>query len=156
MNVELKRLTEVSKADIIDLMNSPLVRKYMPLATGKFDENRCDKFIAAKEKLWDEHGYGPWAFIVNGQFAGWGGLQPEQGEVEIALVLHPNHWGIRKTLFLYKLIIRYAFQTLKLKSVIALFPPSRTRIKGILRLGFKEEGELMVKGEPFICYRLNA
>ena len=46
--------------------------------------------------MWDEHGYGPWAFIINGEFAGWGGLQPEQGEADFALVLHPDFWGWEK------------------------------------------------------------
>jgi len=32
------------------------------------------EWIAGKEKLWAEHGYGPWAFLIDGKFAGWGGL----------------------------------------------------------------------------------
>jgi hypothetical protein len=43
-----------------------------------------------------------------------------------------------------------------LDSVTILFPPSRTRIKGIFRLGFEPDGELEVGGEKFIRYRLRA
>ena len=152
MNIEFKRLTEVKKSEIIELMNNQLVRRQMPLLRDNFTENDCDKFIAAKEQLWEKHGYGPWAFIINDQFAGWGGVQPENGEADLALVLHPNYWGIGKVL--YKEIISNAFDEMGLNSVTVLFPPTRTRIKGLLRLGFKEDKVLEVGNERFIRYRL--
>jgi ribosomal-protein-alanine N-acetyltransferase len=36
----------------------------------------------------------------------------------------------------------------------SLPPPSRKRTKGLLRLGFKLDGELVIEGERFIRYRL--
>jgi [ribosomal protein S5]-alanine N-acetyltransferase len=152
MTIEFKRLSEVNKSDIIELMNNHLVRRQMPLLTDHFDESACDRFIAAKESLWIDHGYGPWAFVVDDQFAGWGGLQPENGEADLALVLHPNYWGLGKVL--YAQIIDKAFNEIGLKSITVLFPPSRTRIKGLLRLGFKEEGEVEVGNKRFIRFRL--
>lgn len=152
MNIEFKRLSEVDKAGIIDLMNDPLVRRQMPLTTDNFSEADCDGFIAAKEHLWAEHGYGPWAFVVDGTFAGWGGLQPEHGDADLALVLHPKFWGTGKPI--YDEIIRRAFGEMGFESVTILFPPSRTRVKGIFRLGFKPDGEIEIGGERFIRYRL--
>ena len=78
MNIQYKSLSDIDKAAIIDLMNHPLVRRQMPLLRGTFDEKDCDQFIASKEQLWATHGYGPWAFVIDQQFAGWGGLQPDQ------------------------------------------------------------------------------
>lgn len=152
MNIEFKRLAEVKKSEIIELMNNQLVRRQMPLLRDEFTEDDCDKFIEAKEQLWAKHGYGPWAFTVNEQFAGWGGLQHEEGEADLALVLHPNYWGIGK--ILYKKIIDKAFSEMELKSIIVLFPPTRTRINGLLRLGFKKDSELKIGNEQFIRYRL--
>jgi hypothetical protein len=43
-----------------------------------------------------------------------------------------------------------------IQSVTILFPPSRTRIKGILKLGFQPDGEVMYGEERFIRYRLLA
>jgi RimJ/RimL family protein N-acetyltransferase len=152
MEIEFKRLTEIKKSDIIELMNNPLVRRQMPLLKGDFSESICDKFIVAKEQLWAEHGYGPWAFTINDRFVGWGGLQPENGEADLALVLHPDYWGIGKVL--YKEIIRRAFGEMGLTSITVLFPPTRTRIKGLLRLGFKEDKKFEIENERFIRYRL--
>lgn len=152
MHIEFKRLTDVNKTDIIDLMNNELVRRQMPLLKGDFSESDCDKFIHTKEELWEKFGYGPWAFVVDGRFVGWGGVQPENGDADLGLVLHPDYWGIGITL--YKKIIDKAFNGMGLKSVTILFPPTRTRINGILRLGFKKDGEFRIGNEQFIRYRL--
>lgn len=151
MRIEFKRLTEVSKSSIIDLMNNPLVRRQMPLLSEYFDESACDKFVATKEKLWTDYGYGPWAFFVDGHFAGWGGLQPEHGEADLALVLHPKYWGIGKSL--YKRIIDTAFNEMGLTTITVLFPNTRVRIKGLLRLGFIEDGNVKIGEQQFVRFR---
>jgi ribosomal-protein-alanine N-acetyltransferase len=154
LNIEFKRLTEIDKAEIIELLNHPLVRRHMPLATGVFDDAAYDKFIAQKEQLWAEHGYGPWAFVVDEQFIGWGGLQYEHGDADLALVLHPKYWGLGKLIF--DAIITKAFNEMGFESITVLFPPSRTRIKGLSRLHFKSDGELVIEGKRFLRYRLRA
>jgi RimJ/RimL family protein N-acetyltransferase len=152
MKIEFIRLTKVNKHEIINLMNNPLVRRQMPLLSYNFDENICDQFIEAKEKIWNEYGYGPCGFIVKNQFAGWGGLQPENGDVDLAMVLHPDYWGLGK--IIYSQIIYKAFNEMKLTSITVLFPPSRTRIKGLLKLGFEKEAEVMIGNQQFIRYRI--
>ena len=154
MDIELRRLTEVSTADIVELMNQPALRRYMPLLGEGFSDADCDEFVSAKESLWREHGYGPWGFYLDGQFAGWGGLQPENGEPDLALVLHPRFWGMGRRFF--NEITSRAFGEMGFETVTALLPPSRTRVKGLTRLGFYPDGELEVNGERFIRYRLDA
>tara|TARA_B100001971_G_scaffold202254_1_gene215828 strand:- start:430 stop:987 length:558 start_codon:yes stop_codon:yes gene_type:complete len=152
MDIEFRRLGEVAKSNIVELMNNPLVREHLPLAPGGFDEIDCDHFIAAKEKLWTEHGYGPWAFVIDGQFCGWGGLQPENGEADFAMVLHPNYWGIGKRLF--DTIIGLAFGKMGFEAVTALLPPTRKKIRALKKLGFEGDGELIIGGKRFFRYRL--
>ncbi len=153
MKIEFKPLRDVSKSEIIELMNNQRLRQHMPLAQGTFNDADYNSFITGKEKLWSEHGFGPWAFIVDGAFAGWGGLQPELGDADIALVLHPAYWGLGKRI--YDEIIRRAFTEMGFESVTVLLPPSRTRIKGILRLGFQPDGKVEIEGEVFMRYRLH-
>lgn len=153
MNIEFKRLADIEPSEIIALMNNPLVRRQMPLIPETFGKEECDGFVASKEQLWSEHGYGPWAFVLDKQFLGWGGLQPENGEADLALVLHPDHWGMGKTI--YKGIIDRAFGGMGLQSITVLLPPTRKRVRGLFRLGFVEDGEFVVGEERFIRYRLN-
>lgn len=152
--IEFRRLPEVDPADIIALMNDPLVRRHMPLARGEFGPAQCARFVAAKERLWAEHGYGPWAFVIDGEFAGWGGLQPEEGEVDLGLVLRPRHWGAGRAI--YERLLAHAFDELRVASVIILLPPSRVRVSGVLQLGFQPDGEMEIGGERFVRYRLAA
>jgi RimJ/RimL family protein N-acetyltransferase len=154
MQLEFKRMSDIDRAEYIALHKHPLVRRQMPLIGDDFGDKECQEWVAGKESLWDEHGYGPWAFLIDNKFVGWGGLQYENGDADLALVLHPDYWGMGK--IIYNEIIKRAFGEMDLPSVTILFPPTRTRVKGILRLGFIVDGEVEVDGERFIRYRLFA
>lgn len=147
-----KPLSQIKRSDMLALMNNPLVRKHMPLLKGYFNKTDFQAFISAKNQLWQTHGYGPRAFVINGHFAGWGGLQPQDGEVDLALVLHPDYWGLGHVL--YQQMMHMAFSDMGLKSITILIPPTRTQIKGLIRLGFKKETDVLIKNERFIKYRL--
>lgn len=152
--IEFRRLSQVSPQAIIELMNQRAVRRHLPLARGHFGPSECERFIAAKERIWEENGYGPWAFLIDDEFIGWGGLQPEGEDVDVGLVLRQSHWGAGRVL--YKKIIAYAFGELGLGSVIILLPQSRKRLSGIQRLAFRPDGELIVEDVRFLRYRLAA
>ena len=96
MKLEFKRMSEVAPSEYVALNTNPLVMKQMPLSDDSFDEAVCREWIKGKERIWEEHGYGPWAFIIDDKFAGWGGLQPEEGDADLGLVLHPDYWGMGK------------------------------------------------------------
>lgn len=133
-------------------MNDPDVRRHLPLARGHFGMPEYERFVAAKERIWEENGYGPWAFVLDDDFVGWGGLQPEGDDVDVGLVLRRAYWGAGQDL--YKRIVDFAFEELGVASVIALLPVSRTRVAGLQRLGFQEDGEATIGGEIFNRYRL--
>ena len=150
--IAFKRLREIRPDSIIELMNDPAVRRQMPLARGHFGVSECESFVAVKERMWEERGFGPWAFVLNDEFIGWGGLQPEGDDVDVGLVLSRKHWGAGPALF--RRILTYAFEELEVDSVIALLPPSRTRVAALRRLGFREDGETLIEGQRFVRYRL--
>lgn len=152
MDIQLVSLWDVDRRKLIDLMNNDQVRAQLPLLTDFFTEGSCTAFLEAKQQLWDEHGYGPWGLMINGEFAGWGGLQPESGEVDFALVLHPDFWGYGHSIF--KRFEHVAFDELNLSSITALFPPTRNNWRAITRFGFLKEKELVINNRTFIRFRL--
>jgi len=153
VQIDLRRLSEVPPGTFVDLMNDPRVRRQMPLTDDGFDEQGSREWIEAKERLWTEHGFGPWAIFIDGAFAGWGGLQPHSDEAEIALVLAPSYWGAGKAVF--DRIMAYGCGELGLDHVLVLFPPTRTRVRALLRLGFRRDGVDEVEGETFVRFRLD-
>lgn len=145
-------LSDVAEGDIVALMTNPEVGKQMPLLAGGFSKETCRAFLDAKKRMWEERGYGPWAFLIKGEFAGWGGLQPEHDDADFALVLHPRFWGWGRKIFAK--IRDQAFGEMGLKSFTILFPPSRLNAKAITRIGFEKEGQLMIDSAEFVRYRL--
>jgi ribosomal-protein-alanine N-acetyltransferase len=154
MHLEFKHLKDIDCAEIIALHSNRLVRRQMPLFDGAFGEEECREWVEGKEEQWEQYGYGPWAFLIDGKFAGWGGFPYESGDADLALVLHPDYWGTGKVI--YEKMIKRGFGEMGFESITILFPPSREHIKGVLRLGFQLDGEVELYGERFIRYRLYA
>lgn len=151
-DIELVPLSSIPKQEIVDLMNIPDVGRLLPLLRGGFTMDQCTAFLAAKQAIWDEVGYGPYAFRVDGVFAGWGGLQPEQGEADFALILHPDFWGLGRQIF--AAVRDDAFGRLNLPAMTILFPPNRKNARAITRAGFVEDGTVTVDGALFRRFRL--
>ncbi len=154
MHLQLLRLPDIDRREIVALNTHPDVLRQMPLARSLFDDAACREWVAGKEQQWAVHGYGPWAFVIDGAFAGWGGLQHENGDADLALVLHPRHWGAGRRIF--EEIVRRAFGEMALPSITILLPPTRTRLRAVFRLGFRADGELLLDGQRFLRYRLKA
>lgn len=153
MHFSKKRLNEIDKSLIVDLLSHPSVKQHMPLSSERFEKKEYDDFIASKEKIWETHGFGPSGYFVNDTFIGWAGIQPDEGnDFEIAIVLHPKYWGYGIQIF--KELIQFVFAELNLSSIIIYFPSSRTKIKKLLKTGFIVNGETMINGIRFIRYRL--
>lgn len=91
--------------------------------------------------------------MIDEQFAGWGGLQNEAGDADLALVLHPDFWGAGKCLV--ERMINKAFTSLNVDSVTIHLPLTRLKLSAILRYGFVEEALVDFDGVPFKRFRLN-
>lgn len=154
MSIELVDLDTVTPIEVMALHNDPRVLRHLPLALEPFDLALSQQWLEGKQQHWQVHGYGPWGIRVNKMFAGWGGLQYEQGDADLALVLAPLYWGLGRSIC--RLLVRQAFEEWQMASITALLPPSRSRLRGMQRLGFVPEGELQVSGAPFLRYRLTA
>lgn len=133
------------------LLTHPDVRRHMPLAGDDWTEASAATWAVSKDAQWQENGYGPWAIRINGAFAGWGGFQKEGDEVDLGLVLLPDQWGHGAQLFA-EMVARG--RQMRLSPITILLPPSRTRMKGLSRLGFEPAGELDYAGHRFIKFRL--
>ncbi len=152
MDITLTALTNIPRQTFIELMNLPEVKKHMPLIEGTFTVANYHAFIAAKQQLWTAHGYGPYAILINGTFAGWGGLQQEGEDVDLALVLHPNLWG--HGLKLLELFQKQAFDDMALPTITALLPTSRLNSRALRRLGFIATQPVQLNGHSFTRFSL--
>lgn len=154
MHLEFKKLSQIEPSHIVELNNHPAVLRQMPLGSPNFDIEKSILWAKDKDSQWDDNGYGPWAFVIDGVFAGWGGLQKEGDDADLALVLHPNYWGVGK--IIYTEIIRRAFDEMNIESITILLPHSRKVTKTVSRYGFKPDGDVCFGDISFQRFRLFA
>ena len=108
--------------------------------------------MAAKDGQWEEHGYGPWAVLVDEDFAGWAGFQREVNGADFALVLVPRHWGRGGAVT--RAALDQGFGELGLDAVIIALPFTRSPERVVARFGFVPDGEVSYGGSNFRQYRL--
>jgi ribosomal-protein-alanine N-acetyltransferase len=148
-------LSSIEPEKLRSLLNDPQVLRHMPLSgPDPMSMNEIRDWVAAKEDITQQHGFGPQAILVDGSFAGWGGIEPDGDGASISLVLLPAQWGRGHHVF--NLFLEEAFDQRGLPYVLVEFPPSRTRVRGLLRLGFRDVGDRIIEGERFVVYRLDA
>jgi [ribosomal protein S5]-alanine N-acetyltransferase len=136
---------------LVELLNEPRNTRHMPLA-GHFTEKSAAEWVAAKDRQWEMHGYGPWAVLLNGEFAGWGGFQREESGPDFALVLLPKHWGHGAAIT--QAALDEGFGKLDLDDVVIALPYTRSADRVVARFGFAPNGEVSYGGARFRQYRL--
>jgi ribosomal-protein-alanine N-acetyltransferase len=151
VSIEFVRLTEVSVADVLELLNEPRNARHMPLS-GTFTEESAAEWVTAKDAQWERNGYGPWAVLLDGTFAGWGGFQREESGADFALVLLPGQWGHGAVIT--RAALDRGFGELGLEQVVIALPYSRRPDRVVARFGFTPDGEVSYDGAPFRQYRL--
>jgi GNAT superfamily N-acetyltransferase len=149
MTFTLHPFSAILPADWLLLLTHPDVIRHMPLATESWTEHAVMAWAKGKDAQWQAHGYGPWAIRIDGVFAGWGGFQKEGGEADLALVLLPAFWGCGPALVRACMRRRLA---LGIGAVSILLPPSRTRVRGLARLGFAFDCEVTYEGRRFLKF----
>src|SRR3989442_9874508 len=116
----------------------------MPLADPEpISPDQLRDWVAGKEAITQQQGFGPQAILIDGDFAGWGGIEPDDAGASISLVLSPAFWGHGHRIL--DVLLEEAFDRLGLPYVIVEFPPTRTRVLGLLRLGFREVGDRRIE-----------
>ena len=150
--ISFVRLTEVPLDAVLELLNEPRNARHMPLA-GDFTEESGAAWVAEKDGQWEQNGYGPWAVLVDNEFAGWGGFQREPNGADFALVLLPRHWGHGAAIT--RAALDRGFDEFGLDSVIIALPFTRSPERVVARFGFVPDGEASYGGSTFRQYRLS-
>lgn len=117
------RLPKIPRHEIIAHMTDPRVAEHMPLLTCRWDDERADAFVAAKETRWARDELGHWGILASGTYVGWGGFQKEGGERDFGLVLKPSCFGLG--LRIARQALAFAVADVRISYVAYLLPLSR-------------------------------
>lgn len=153
MVLTVHRLSEIAADDWLLLLNHPEVRRHMPLSgDSAWTVQQAADWAAGKDQQWIDNGYGPWALKLDGTLVGWGGFQKEGEDADFALVMLPEFWGHGPEIA--RELISRGRRELPLGPISILLAPSRTRMKGLKRLGLVPDGECDYDGHRFLKFRL--
>lgn len=150
--ITFARLSEIDPGEIAAHMSDPRIAAHLPLLTPDWDDAAVAAFVSAKEAYWSRDGLGHWAILSDGDYAGWGGFQKEDGEWDFGLVLKPERFGLG--LRIMRKALAFAIADTRIPYVTFLLPPSRKNLGALKRLGAIFVGETDYDGATFLKYRL--
>jgi RimJ/RimL family protein N-acetyltransferase len=152
VDIELRPLESAYTEELLNLLNDPRVTRHMPLAEP-VDRAWIDGWKAAKSALWPQPDMGPWAVYLDGRFAGWVGVQPDEDERnEFAIVLNVWAWGFGQEITQEAMRTWLAFGDSR--PVVIYLP--ETRPLGLLqeRFGFRLLGMQKIADSNFAIFEL--
>ena len=162
-------------ADIQALHADPRVRALLPDEQPLHEARWARDFAACLGPFYRRHpGLGIWhcAVPLGGgaeQFAGWFSLMPVQaspgtealglapGDAELGSRLRPEHWGSGLSLAGGEVLLRHAFERLRLRTVWGICHPDNRSARACLRaLGFTPRSRAPYEGQPSDYHALEA
>ncbi|MFM7140070.1 MAG: hypothetical protein ACKOXS_07240 [Actinomycetes bacterium] len=145
--LHFKSLNEPSISEWLELFNDQKVKKHMPLADFSVDEDWIQSWIAKKLDSSKETPFEISSIWVEDKFAGWGGIQADGENFEVAIVLRPQYWG-----FGLEIYCNYIneYKNSGLANPLLVYLPLTRKIDGIKkRLNFIELPNIQISGIEF-------
>ena len=145
--IEFHDLGKPAISEWLSLFNDPKSRKYMPLAEQKVDENWIKNWLISKINSIETSPFKLHSIWHGMQFVGWGGIQQDESDFEIAIVLKPSAWGCGREIA-DRLIDD--FKEAKLDASLYIYLPLMRNSSAIARkLDLLEVGEITIARKTF-------
>jgi ribosomal-protein-alanine N-acetyltransferase len=134
----LREFVREDAADLFVLDNDPDVMRHIASYTGVgISMAECEKNILHQQRYYKEHpGLGIWAAILKESelFIGWASLKhvDYSAEIEIGLRFQKAYWNQGYAAEIGSALIRYGFETLGLKRIVAVAKPENGATRRVL------------------------
>lgn len=146
-------LSAVPPETVLAHMTDPRAAAHLPLMPEGWTLEDARGFIADKEAARAQDGIGHQAILIDGGYAGWGGFARDGAEWDLALVLHPDHFGRGPQIL--RLLIAEGRADPRIGTALILLAPSRRAVAGMARIGAESLGEVERHGARFLGFRLD-
>ena len=143
-------LREVSQTVLLDLMNDDKLRAHL-VDHPKFTEETLEFWVMEKTRIDAANGYRVRVILVNGNIAGWCGIQPDGEGAELAIILSSSYWG--SGLRVFRDMIRWS-RELGHQEVVFHLLETRRKYRALEKMA-KEVKESEWMGRKFRTYILS-
>ncbi|OWU84168.1 hypothetical protein ATO6_14010 [Oceanicola sp. 22II-s10i] len=139
-----------------DLFSRPEVVAHRPDPTPDSRAICADK-LERDMAHWDAHGFGRWTVLDGGAPVGFGGLTvvEDADDLNISYHVHPDSWGRGLASAIAARAVAHGFGQLRapgIRGLVRRANPASARV--LVKLGFREDGEVTLHGAPTVRYLL--
>lgn len=149
-NLAFVKLEQVDLNAMLDILNKESTRTHL-IKHKVFDLSDVERWISNKLEVDAMAGCKVRAIELDGVLAGWCGIQQEQGEFELAVVIDEPHWGLGKHIF--KEMMQWAVE-MEHKTVFIHLLKTRRKYKFLEKVA-NEVSDLTLMGALFTSYELD-
>lgn len=147
--IEYVKLNEVALTDFVSLLNKQKIREHL-IDHPLFDIVNAKAWIEAKLQVDCSPGCKVRAILVNKHLAGWCGIQIQDGQYEIAVIIDDKYWGLGVKIFREMMIWA---KNLGHKSIFIHFHHTRPEYRFLRKIS-KNVYESKLLGSKFTSYEL--
>lgn len=155
-------LRRFSKEDLdayAEIMGDREVGKWFPKGDG-YTREESEKSLKSILDHWKRFGFGIWAITdkANNVLLGRCGLNmiAESSEVEVDFVIAPDYWGKGYATEAAEAALKYGFENLKLKRIIALAKPENTLSRRVIeKIGMRYLKDAQYWGITCVYYAIS-
>ena len=97
-NIEYLNFRQVDPKDLMSILNEDSLRTHL-VDHPYFDSTSIQTWIENKIQTDAMQGCRVRAILIDGSLAGWCGIQPDNHDFEIAIVISQKFWGYGKSIF---------------------------------------------------------
>lgn len=152
--IELLHFDRPTLEQYRNLLEDAAVNRYLPLASESYSDQWILDWISRKRMIWGNPELGPWSVWLNGEFAGWAGVEPDGEILSLGAVLHKHSWGNGRAIL--QAVCRKVSQLFPEAIELEVeLPVARGSARFASRLGLVRVGEKDIQGFSFDAYRLN-
>ena len=151
--IDLRAFDAASIEQYRALITDPAVTKHMPLAMSNYTDEWIRNWVISKSNTWDDESLGPWSIWVEGEFAGWAGLEPDGDDLSLGIVTHKRYWGLGREIVAE--VVKKWPKTLTSNRIVVEFPLSRKSGKWASKLPISLIGGIEIEGQVFEKYELD-
>lgn len=123
-------LSEISATALMEILNEDSIRSHL-IDHPPFDEQSIAAWVADKDAADRSPGCRVRAVLIDGELAGWMGIQPDVDGHELAIVITQRFWGLGISLF--RVLMQWAAE-LEHKEVVFHLLDSRREYKALQRM----------------------
>lgn len=139
----IRSYKKTDKADLIKNINNKDVARFMSKVPHPYRPKDADIFLNKVLDKKRKDGGTNFAFEIEGEVAGGGGIHRTGHQAEIGYWLAKKHWGKGLATEIAKELVKIGFGKMKLKRITAkVFLPNKASVRVLEKNGFKLEGIL--------------